>query len=83
MLFGAAGTGWDVARATWAGGAQLVFEAVTNRPFQSVVLGLESRGTVLACGKYCLQMRRAIMGKGCKGKESSCEEREEKNRLKQ
>lgn len=83
MLFRAAGTGRDVARATWAGGAQLVFEAsqVTNRPFQSVVLGLESRGAVLACGKYCLQMRRAIMGKGCKGKKSSCEEREEKNRL--
>lgn len=80
-MFGAAGTGQDVARATWAGGAQLGFEAsqVTNRPFQSVVLGLESRATVLACGYYCLQMRRAIVGKGCKGKKTSCE----KNRLKQ
>lgn len=85
MMFGATGTGQDVARATWAGGAQLDFEAsqVTNKPFQSVVLGLESWGTVLACGNYCLEMRRAIMGKGCKGKKSSCEEREEKNRLKQ
>lgn len=84
-MFGATGTGQDVARATWAGGAQLDFEAsqVTNKPFQSVVLGLESWGTVLACGNYCLEMRRAIMGKGCKGKKSSCEEREEKNRLKQ
>lgn len=84
-MFGAAGTGKDMARATWAGGAQLGFEAsqVTNRPFQSVVLGLESRATVLACGYYCLQMRRAIVGKGCKGKKTSCEEIEEKNRLKQ